>query len=93
MSAVRNLADETSERVLAAQPLLGSDLGRREYDGLLPDESTAAQQQLADDLIDVDERAAQLHPDEPNDRITLGVIRSLCARTRAGVESRRAPTR
>jgi uncharacterized protein (DUF885 family) len=86
MSAVRDLADETSQRVLAAQPLLGTELGLREYDALLPDESTVAQRQLADDLERIDDRAEQLHPDRPDERITLGVIRSLCSRTRAGVE-------
>jgi uncharacterized protein (DUF885 family) len=78
-SAVRDLADRTAQRLLAANPLLGTFLGLREYDALVPDDSAAAEQQLVADVAELDAEAARLDPDNTADRITQSVIRSCCA--------------
>jgi uncharacterized protein (DUF885 family) len=84
-SAVRELADRTAERILAGFPLLGTFLGMREYDALLPDESAAADEQLLADVAELEAEAQALDTDDADDRITLSVIRSCCAEVREQV--------
>ncbi|HZZ95609.1 MAG TPA: DUF885 domain-containing protein [Jatrophihabitantaceae bacterium] len=84
---VRDLADRLAHRILAADPTLGTFLGLREYDGLLPDESAQAEQALVADLQQIDAEAATLDPADAADRITHSVIRSVCAQYAAQVDT------
>ena len=77
-SSSRQLAGTLVETLLTADPFTGTSLGLREYDALLPDPSAAAADALAATLSDIDKRAQSLTPDNPADRVTAGVIRSVC---------------
>ncbi len=84
---VLDLAERLAQRILEADPTLGTFLGLREYDGLLPDESAQAEQALVADLQQIDAEAATLEPADATDRITHSVIRSTCARYCAQVDT------
>jgi uncharacterized protein (DUF885 family) len=77
-SPVRELADTLIDTLLTADPFLGTGLGRREYDALLPDPSAAAADALAATLRDLELQSQALTADSSADRVTLGVIRSIC---------------
>src|SRR3954468_21083941 len=79
---VRALADELAERLLSANPFLGTMLGMREYDALVPDNSPEAEDALAADLAELSSRAAALTPDAAADRTTLGVVVATCESNR-----------
>ena len=49
-SPARQLAKTLTDRLLDADPFIGTNLGLREYDALVPDPSAAAEQRLAADL-------------------------------------------
>jgi uncharacterized protein (DUF885 family) len=77
-SPVRELADTLIDTLLTADPFLGTGLGLREYDALLPDPSAAAADALAATLRDLELQSQALTADSSADRVTLGVIRSIC---------------
>ncbi|MEO8888967.1 MAG: DUF885 domain-containing protein [Jatrophihabitantaceae bacterium] len=77
-SAARQLATELIGSLLAADPFLGTGLGLREFDALLPDPSAAAEQALAVLIADLGARAAIATADGAADRVTLGVVRGVC---------------
>lgn len=77
-SPVLDLADELARRLLAADPFLGSWLGMREYDPLVPDNSRAAADALDADLGAIAERAAALTPATTDERTTVGVVVATC---------------
>jgi uncharacterized protein (DUF885 family) len=87
-SAARGLATALVDTLLAADPFIGTNLGLREYDALLPDPSAAAEEKLAEALAGIDAQAAALQVDDPADRVTLGVVRSVAATRRAGLANR-----
>lgn len=78
-SPARALATELIETVLAADPFLGTGLGLREYDALLPDPSADAERALAAAIEDIGARAHLATADTAADRVTLGVVRGVCA--------------
>jgi uncharacterized protein (DUF885 family) len=86
-SPVRELADRLAQRILTADPLLGTFLGLREYDALLPDDSAEAEQALVAELAEFETAADALEPADAADRITRSVIRSTCAQYRAHVDT------
>jgi uncharacterized protein (DUF885 family) len=77
-SPVRELADTLIDTLLIADPFLGTALGLRDYDALLPDPSAAAADALAATLRDLELQSQALTADSSADRVTLGVIRSIC---------------
>jgi uncharacterized protein (DUF885 family) len=77
-SPIRGLADTLIDTLLTADPFLGTGLGLREYDALLPDPSAAAADALAATLRDLELQSQSLTSDSSADRVTLGVIRSIC---------------
>jgi len=81
-SPVRQLAAELVDTLLASDPFLGTGLGLREYDALLPDPSSAAERALAANLAALGRRAESLAADTAADRVTLGVVRGVCAQRR-----------
>jgi uncharacterized protein (DUF885 family) len=87
-AAVRTLASELAQTLLTADPFLGTSLGLREYDALLPDPSAAADDALARALRDVQARAADAEASTNADRITLGVVRSMVSRQLASLTNR-----
>jgi uncharacterized protein (DUF885 family) len=84
----RRLADRLADRLLAADPLIGTGLGMREYDAYLPDPSAAAEDALAADLEHLQDEADALDPDEPADRTTLAAVRATCEYRRLELENR-----
>jgi uncharacterized protein (DUF885 family) len=76
-SPARQLATELVDALLAADPFIGTSLGLREFDALLPDPSAAADDALAAKVADIDARAAVLATDNAADRVTLGVVRGV----------------
>ena len=76
--AVRELARDVVDRLLADDPFTGTSLGLREYDALVPDPSRAAEDALAADLAAFADRAAALRPDDPADAVTVEVVRNTC---------------
>ncbi|MDT4935836.1 MAG: hypothetical protein QOK11_3728, partial [Pseudonocardiales bacterium] len=87
-SAARGLATTLVDTLLAADPFIGTNLGLREYDALLPDPSAVAEEKLAQALAGIEAQAAALEVDDPADRVTLGVVRSVAATRRAGLANR-----
>jgi uncharacterized protein (DUF885 family) len=77
-SPVRESADTLIDTLLTADPFLGTGLGLREYDALLPDPSATAADALAATLRDLELQSQALTADSSADRVTLGVIRSIC---------------
>jgi uncharacterized protein (DUF885 family) len=86
----RLLADRLADRLLAADPLIGTGLGMREYDAYLPDPSATAEDALAADLEQVHREAEALTPEDPADRTTLAAIRATCEYRRIGLQNRSA---
>jgi uncharacterized protein (DUF885 family) len=80
------LAEQLARRLLDANPLQGTALGLREYDGLLPEESAAADAQLVADISAVADTAARTEAADSAERITQAAIASVAERTRLGVE-------
>lgn len=87
-SPARQLAQTLSDRLLAADPFGGTNLGLRQYDALVPDPSAAAEQRLAADLTAIAAQAAGTTADEPDDAVTLEVVRATCDRHQKMIESR-----
>jgi uncharacterized protein (DUF885 family) len=87
-SPARQLAQTLAGRLLAADPFLGTNLGLREYDALVPDPSAAAEDALTADLVAIAEEAAGTTADEPDDAVTLDVISTTCERYRRSIEVR-----
>lgn len=77
-SAIGQLADTLVNRLLAADPFLGTGLGLREYDALIPDPSAAAEETLTADLADIAAQAEALVASEPAERVTLAAVRARC---------------
>jgi uncharacterized protein (DUF885 family) len=74
------LAQTLVDRLLAADPFMGTNLGLREYDALVPDPSEQAEDDLATDLAAIEQQAAGLTADDPDDAVTLDVVRATCDR-------------
>jgi uncharacterized protein (DUF885 family) len=87
-SPARQLGTALTDRLLEADPFLGTGLGLREYDALVPDASAAAEERLAADLAELDRRGAGLVVDEPDDQVTLAVVRATCERYRRSIGGR-----
>jgi uncharacterized protein (DUF885 family) len=87
-SDARRLADALSDRLLAANPLIGTALGMREFDALLPDPSAAAEDALASDLAAIQAEAERTDSHVPAERTTLAVVRSTCHYGRLDIENR-----
>lgn len=85
VTSVRQLADALGQRLLDADPFLGTSLGLREYDALVPDPSAAAEQALDADLAAISARCDDLEPRNAAERVTLGVIRATCERRRLAI--------
>jgi uncharacterized protein (DUF885 family) len=81
-SPARDLATTLVDRLLTADPFTGTTLGLREYDALVPDPSAAAEHQLAADLAELGAQAALLGTGDPDDEVTLEVVRAMCDRQR-----------
>ncbi len=77
-SDVRALADELADRIFSANPWLGTMLGMREFDALVPDNSRSAAERHLAELADIGARAAALAPASVAERATLGVIVETC---------------
>jgi len=77
-SAARELAQDVVDRLLSDDPFTATALGLREYDALVPDPSRAAEDELAADLAAFAARAEAVRPDDPDDAITLEVVRITC---------------
>ncbi len=84
-NSARALADELVNRLLQADPLLGTSLGMREYDALVPDVSVEAEQRLSADLAAIAERATSLDPDSAAARATLAAVHGALERTRLAI--------
>jgi uncharacterized protein (DUF885 family) len=76
----RKLADTVVDRLLRADPFVGTGLGLREYDALVPDASAAAEDELAADLASLGARAAELTSEDAADAVTLDAVRGACDR-------------
>jgi uncharacterized protein (DUF885 family) len=87
-SPIRALADELVRTLLAADPLHGSSLGLREYDALMPDPCTAAEDALVDRLRDLAGRAEHLTATDTRERATLGTVRAWCEHLELEVANR-----
>ena len=85
---VRALADSLADTVLTAQPFLGSELGLRAYDPLLPDPSEAADDRLDTELSRVAEQARALTPTTPADVVTRDVILATCTSHQLSLQMR-----
>ena len=83
---IRSLAAELADRVLTADPWLGTTLGMSEYDALVPDNSRGAEDAHLADLADVQSRAATLKPATAAERVTLAVILETCLSGRLAIE-------
>jgi uncharacterized protein (DUF885 family) len=84
-SPVRRLADDLARRLLDADPFLGTGLGLREYDALVPDPSAAAEQALDADLAAFAARCDEVEPADAAERVTLAVVRATCERRRLAI--------
>lgn len=89
-SSVRELADRLSKTLLDSSPFAGSALGLREYDALVPDPSAEAEDELANALAAIGERAATVAADNDADAVTLEVVRSRVASERLSIANRAA---
>ncbi len=85
---VRALADSLADTVLTAQPFLGSELGLRAYDPLLPDPSEAADDRLDTELSRVAGQAKALTPTTPADAVTRDVILATCTSHQLSLQMR-----
>ncbi len=90
MTAARRLADRLADRLLEADPLIGTALGMREYDAYLPDPSAAAEDRLAAALEDIRRDADAIAPETPADGTTLAAVRATCEYQRLALENRPA---
>ena len=81
MSAT-DLAAELADTLLAADPFVGTGLGLREYDALVPDPSAAAEDALAARLAGIGERTAEVRVESASERVTLACVQALCDRLR-----------
>jgi uncharacterized protein (DUF885 family) len=81
-SPAHDLADETVNRLLSADPFAGSNLGLREYDALVPDASAEAEAALVADLAALAARADGIATGDPADEVTLDVVRAAAERER-----------
>lgn len=73
------LADAVHARLLAANPLIGSEFGLGAYDPLLPDVTTAGAQALVADLTALLDRAQALRPQRADRLVSLEVVRAAAA--------------
>jgi uncharacterized protein (DUF885 family) len=89
-TAARRLAGTLVDTLLRADPFIGTALGLREYDALLPDPSAAAEERLAEGLAGIEREAVTVQPDGQADRVTLGVVRSVAATRRSALANRYA---
>lgn len=86
--SVPDLAAELADVLLAADPFLGTGLGMREYDALLPDPSAAAEDALAARLGDIATRAEAEMPATTAERVTQASIAAFCARWQEALATR-----
>jgi uncharacterized protein (DUF885 family) len=86
--SVPDLAAELADTLLSAEPFLGTGLGMREYDALLPDPSVEAEEALASRLADISGRAGSEEPATSAERVTQASILAFCSRWRDVLASR-----
>jgi uncharacterized protein (DUF885 family) len=87
-SPARQLARSVVDRVLAADPFIGTGLGLREYDAFVPDPSAAAEDRLAADLAGFATRARSITADADADAVTLEAVRAMCERQQSAIAAR-----
>jgi len=87
-SPARELAQTLVDLMLAADPFLGTGLGLREYDALVPDPTAAAEDELSDALARIAAQAETVDADTLDDAVTLDVIRGTCERQRLWIATR-----
>jgi uncharacterized protein (DUF885 family) len=89
-SAARQLAENLVDTLLAANPFVGSNLGLRQYDALVPDAAASADERLAAELTAIATQAGSVTAQSERDAVTLDVVRSSCEREQRSVAMRPA---
>lgn len=79
-SPARRIAAVLVDRMLTADPFMGTTLGLREYDALVPDPSRAAEDALAADLEQIAKDADGIDTSDLDEAVTLDVVRGTCER-------------
>jgi uncharacterized protein (DUF885 family) len=86
VTPIRDLADNLVHRLFTHEPFLGSSLGVREYDALVPDLSPDARRDFAESVAESRGEAVAAEPDEPEERIIRGAVLAACDRAAHRIE-------
>jgi uncharacterized protein (DUF885 family) len=86
---ITTLADQLVDRLFGADPFSASELGLRQYDAEVPDDSREGHEALRQEIGDIRARANASAPAAAAETVTKAVIRSTCDRTLAELENAR----